>query len=313
MGLQDLDIDFDLISGLIVIAVVTIVVSFGGFPATRRVGSVRPIEVLREPTQSRGAMTLVRSFVAAATLSIAAAMTWSLVSGDNISGGNQILVIGPMFTASMAAAGPAVFPAILRMWTALVPARLSASWFLARNAAQFQATRSTATINALLVTIALPGSLYAGFATLGNATAAATGNRAGSLAPASFLLLVGGSLLVSLSGAAATVLMATRTREQEAALVQAAGGTRTVVLLRAVWEALILVITAILASAIVLALTAGGVALSLSRVAATAPDFGLGQAGFASAACAIILVAASAIPVLLALRQPIRAVLVASE
>ena len=307
-GLRHLDERFRPVTAAVVVAVVTTVVVLSGLGASRRAGRVRAVEVLRDPAQGRGRMTWGRWAVAAASLSIAVALTWTLGSGG-VRGGSQVLLIGPLSTATAAAVGPAWFPAVLRMWTSLLPAHLSASWFLARNAAAHQATRSTATISALVVTIALPGSLYAGFSTFGHAAAAATGHEPGSLAPSTFLLLLGGALTVSLSGGAATVLMATQTREQESALVQAAGGTRATVLARALWESLVLVGTAALVAAVVLIWTGCSAALSLSRATPTAPGFGAGPAAAATAVCTLVLVTVSVLPVLAALRRPVRAVL----
>jgi putative ABC transport system permease protein len=310
-GLQEVEPQTQVGSQLVVVLFVSLVVVFGGLKASRRAGRVRAIEVLRDADGDATRMGIPRWILLGLTLALAVLMTWTV--GNNSGGGSgQLLIIGPMFTAVGICAIPLVAPPLLRTWTRLIPDRTSTSWFLARNAAGFQVSRSTATISALVVTIALPGSFYAAFSTNGNFVRSSTGESMGTLGPGSFLILLGGPLLVSLAGAAATVLMATRTREQETALVQAAGGGRSLVLMRATWEALILVGTAALIAAGVQIVTGVGMALSLSRLAGTVPAFGLQPAVTAVAICVIVITAASAIPVASALRRPIRAVL-ASE
>jgi len=114
---------------------------------------------------------------------------------------------------------------------------------------------------------------------------------------------------VSLAGAAATVLMAGRGRSREAALVQAAGGTSAVVLSRAISEAVILVGTAVIVAGAVLIVTAVGSVWSLSLNASASPRFGVAIAGAAAAACLVVLVLASVLPVLAATRRPVPVVL----
>ncbi|MGD8194156.1 hypothetical protein ACEXQB_006625 [Herbiconiux sp. P18] len=294
----------------VVILFVTAVVVLGGLKASRRAGRVRAIEVLRDAGGGAAGMGVARWILLALTLALALLSTWSV--GNSAGGGaGQLLLIGPLFTAVAVCAIPLVAPPLLRGWTKVIPDRVSTSWFLARNAASFSVGRSTATISALVVTIALPGSFYAAFSTNGNFVRAATGETMGTLGPGSFLLLLGGPLVVSLAGATATVLMATRTREQETALVQAAGGGRGLVLLRATWEALILVVTSALIAVGVQLVTGVGMALSLSRITATTPSFGLAPAALAAAVSILAITAASALPVASALRRPVRAVLAA--
>jgi len=304
-GLGDVDPRSTTLGSAIVVLIVTAIVSASGLPASRRAGRVSAVEVLREPGDEQSKMSWKRWCSVILALLLALSMIGSLSSGT---GGSQVLLIGPVLTVAAASAGPLLFPSLLRGWTAIVPVRLSPSWFLARNAAGDQVGRSSATISAVLVTVALPGSIYAGSATLGT-TAHSDGNSGGALSATTFLLLLGGPLLVSLAGAAATVLMAGRGRSREAALVQAAGGTSAVVLSRAISEAVILVGTAVIVAGAVLIVTAVGSAWSLSLNASASPRFGVAIAGAAAAACLVVLVLASVLPVLAATRWPVPVVL----
>ncbi|MBO9056987.1 hypothetical protein JYQ29_08320 [Curtobacterium flaccumfaciens pv. flaccumfaciens] len=311
-GLRDLDERFGPTSAVSVVLAVTVVVVLSSLRPSRRAGLVRPIEVLREPESVRTRTTWTRWAASAVALLLAGLLTSSIVDAGVRTGG-QVLLIGPLVTAACTAIGPVVFPATLRAWTAVVPAHRSASWFLARNAAAFSVDRSSATVSALVITIALPGSLFAGFDTLGDAVHRTTGSSSGGgLDLQSVLLMLGGPLLVSLFGAAATVLMAGRTREQEAALVEAAGGSRSTVLARAAWESVILVGTAVLVAAVVLVLTGCGQAVALAvTVPGTQPHLGLRAALPAALVSLVLMVAAGTIPLLAGRRRSIPLVLAA--
>jgi putative ABC transport system permease protein len=311
-GLRDLDERFGPTSAVSVVLAVTVVVVLSSLRPSRRAGLVRPIEVLREPESIRTRTTWTRWAASAVALLLAGLLTSSIVDAGVRTGG-QVLLIGPLVTAACTAIGPVVFPATLRAWTAVVPAHRSASWFLARNAAAFSVDRSSATVSALVITIALPGSLFAGFDTLGDAVHRTTGSSSGGgLDVQSVLLMLGGPLLVSLFGAAATVLMAGRTREQEAALVEAAGGSRATVLARAAWESVILVGTAVLVAAVVLVLTACGQAVALAvTVPGTQPQLGLQAALPAALVSLVLMVAAGTIPLVTGRRRSIPLVLAA--
>lgn len=310
-GLRGLDERFGPTSAVAVVLAVTVVVVLSSLRASRRAGLVRPIEVLREPESVRTRTTWTRWARGAVALLLAGLLTSSIVDAGVRTGG-QVLLIGPLLTAACTAIGPVVFPAALRAWTSVVPAHRSASWFLARNAAAFSVDRSSATVSALVITIALPGSLFAGFDTLGDAVQRTTGSSGGGLDVQSVLLMLGGPLLVSLFGAAATVLMAGRSREQEAALVEAAGGSRATVLARAAWESVILVGTAVLVAAVVLVLTASGQAVALAvTVPGTQPHLGLQAALPAALVSLVLMVAAGTIPLVTGRRRSIPLVLAA--
>ena len=311
-GLRDLDERFGPTSAVSVVLAVTVVVVLSSLRPSRRAGLVRPIEVLREPESVRTRTTWTRWAASAVALLLAGLLTGSIVDAGVRTGG-QVLLIGPLLTAACTAIGHAVFPVALRAWTAVVPTHRSASWFLARNAAAFSVDRSSATVSALVITIALPGSLFAGFDTLGDAVQRTTGSSSGGgLDVQSVLLMLGGPLLVSLFGAAATVLMAGRTREQEAALVEAAGGSRATVLARAAWESVILVGTAVLVAAVVLVLTACGQAVALAvTVPGTQPHLGLQAALPAALVSLVLMVAAGTIPLVTGRRRSIPLVLAA--
>jgi putative ABC transport system permease protein len=309
-GLQHVHGRFDLVGALWTVGAVVLIVWLSGLRPSRRAARVRAIEALRNPSPRDAGMTWGRWFAAALTLLLAGSMLAALTTSDPRTGGSSVLLIGPMLTACAAAFGPLLFPFVLQVWTRIVPDRVSPSWFLARTTVAYDVSRSSATISAMLIVIALPGSIYAGFFTYGRAIGVITGTATSALAPQSFLLMLSGALLLSLVGAASTVAMASQTRARESALVQAAGGTTRVVVTRAAWEAVMHVGTAAIVAVGVLIATGAGEALALNVVApGTIPAFGAVAALPAALVGLVLVLGATVVPTLLDARRTITAVL----
>lgn len=290
---------------------VTLVVLLSGIRSARAAGRVGAIEALRDSDPRGARMTWIRWVLAAALLLVVISMALGLRSIGG-GGGSQALLIGPLLAGALIAVGPAIFPPVLKGWTSLVPARVSPSWFLARNAAAFNLIRSTSTISSLLLTIALPGGLFAGYETLRSAIPAAADAPTSGLSASTVLLLLSGPLLLSAAGAAVIVFMSSRTRDREGALLQAAGATRPAVVATAVGEAVIHVGTAALLAAVVLALTGlGEAAMIATALPQVVPHFGVLPALTAAGAGLLLVLIATLVPTLLSLRRPVVAVLAA--
>lgn len=234
------------------------VVLLGGLRGARRASRVSPVEVLREPEMPRARVEWFRYLVLVGLLlglvSVIVNLDREDASLSTISGAGLFLT--PLIAAAFAAAGPLLYPLVLRGWTALVPRKVSASWFFARHSARFRLSRSSAAIGPLMVAVALTGGLY----TMAASIDAVQGRSGGTLAPEGVVILLGGPLLLSAVAAAATVFMTGQSREREFSLLQAAGATRTVILLTSLWEALIYAFTAALLGG--LATSIGGVIIA---------------------------------------------------
>lgn len=293
-----------------IVLAVTGVVWIGSLAASARAGRVVATEALRAPSGQEARMTWSRWLAVGVALLVATLMTRGLATGGLAHGGSQILLIGPVVTLAAVAVGPALFPLAHRAWTALVPIR-STAWFLAQNTVGHDIGRSTATISPLVVTIALPGSIAAGFTTFGDAVAVVTGHHAAGPAPQSLVLFLAGPLLLSVVGAAATMLMSARTRDQESALLRAAGATPALTITRSVLESVMHVVTAMVVAGLVIAATGIGTAVALDVVApGTRPGLGVVPAVVAGAACLVVVVVAGSVPAVFTARRPItRAVL----
>lgn len=288
--------------GCVAVAVVGTIV-LGGLRGVRRASRVAPIEALREPEPPSVKLTWFRMLLAAATATGIVWMALAMNSGDFDLIMNSSIFVTPMIAALLAAAGPVLFPLVLRAWTACVPSRASAAWYLARHSAAHRLSRSTAAISPLMVAVALTGGLYTTVAVLKQAFIERTGDGSGfGIEFASVVLMLGGPLLLSGIAAAATVFMSSHAREREFALVQAAGSTRRTIVWMSVFEAGIYAITATILGLV--AIAAGGIitvsALELHTLPISFVSVGLvAGGGFA------LLLVATLVPTLAALRTEI--------
>ncbi len=302
--MRGISLHLGIVSVLAVTAAIAVIVLLGGLRGARRAGRTPPIEALRDPEPPRVRMGWLRLLLTAATLIAIVGIAASLngASFSQISG--QSILLTPLIAAVLAAAGPIVFPLVLRAWTALLPARASASWFLARNSARYRLSHSSAAISPLMVAIALTAGLYTTGATLNAAYAAQTGSSEdyGTLAPEGVVILLGGPLLLSAVAAAATVFMSGHARERELALVQAAGSTRAAIVLTAIWEALIYAVTAVLLGT---AATVAGGLIVAAALALPFPSVSFAPLGLIAGGGLLLILAATVAPTAAALRHEI--------
>ncbi|MBW1638016.1 hypothetical protein G3H63_02815 [Microbacterium resistens] len=281
----------------------------GGHRAARRASRVPPVEALREPEPPRVRMGVLRGVLVVATLGGVTALAWRLGDGDFSSIVNRGMFLTPAVVALMAAWGPVLYPAAQRIWSALVPARMSGAWFLARHDARSRVSQSTAVIAPLMVAIALVGGLYSGAATLGAAAPAWTGQQGDwTIQTEAVAVMLGGPLLVGTTGAAVAVFMASGARERQVALLQAAGADRGVIL-RAAWgEATIHAATAVLLGAAATVIGSGFLAAGLGL---SAPIVAWGPILLVGAVGAGLITLATLVPTAAALRMPVSRVLAA--
>lgn len=302
-GMQGVDVRIGGLGALAVVATIVLVVLLGGLRSARRASRTPPIEALRESEPRRIRMGWFRILLFAGAIALTASLASSMHGGSLSRISGQAPLLTPLIAAVLAAAGPIVYPFLLGAWTALVQARVSATWFLARNSARHRLGQSGAAIGPLMVAIALAGGLYTSGETLAAAQTAQTGITGGfELPPEGVVLLLGGPLLLSAIAAAATVFMTGHAREREFALVQAAGSTLAAILLAAVWEAVIYAVTAALLGAT--ATISGGLILA-SSLELPFPSISSGTLGLIAGGGFVLILVATVAPTIAALRYEI--------
>ncbi|MDF2507065.1 MAG: hypothetical protein K0Q52_924 [Microbacterium sp.] len=302
--MQGVSLHLGMGSGLLVIAAVALTVVLGGLRSARRASRTPAIEALRDAEPPRVRMGWIRMILTVSALAGTTALAMNLDGDASMSAfSGQAILLTPLIAAALAAAGPIVFPLVLRGWTSLLPTTASATWFLARNSARYRLARSSAAIGPLMVAIALAGGLYTTGVTLAAAEAARSGSDAGfDLAPEGVVILLGGPLLLSGVAAAATVFMSGHTREREFALIQAVGSTRGAIVLTAIWEAVAYAVTAALLG--VAATAVGGLVIA-GKLSLSGPIIAFPTIGLIAGGGLALLLAATVLPTVTALRTEI--------
>ncbi|MET1004085.1 MAG: ABC transporter permease [Propionibacteriaceae bacterium] len=292
-----------------VLGFVTVIVLLSGVRSARRASQVTGVAVLADPDPPQTTMGPLRWVGVLAVLGLLCALLLSIRATPVDRLEVPLWIIGPLVASLLVCLGPLIFPSVLRGWTALVPARWSVSWFLARSAALHSIGRSTAAVNPLMVAVALAGGLYSANGTV---RAAERVGAAGAITIGTVVLLLGGPLLLSALGSAVTIFMSARVRDREAALVRATGGTPEVVMATAAWEAFIYVVTAVLLGAVgVIATALVGAWAVASDAPGTFPRFGAGAVGVVAGAELLLVMVATVVPAGLGVRRDVAATLAA--
>lgn len=243
------------LTAAVVLALTVLVTVLGGLRAALSAGRTPALAALRTPEPEGKRMRWSRWLLLGVVVIAAGSGILSPLRADERSTAvSQLILLPAWLTLILAAAGPVLYPAVLRAWTGLLPARLSSSWHLARHQARHHLGRSTASITPLFVGASLLGGLMTMSATTSASMDASGLGGNFSFGLLQVMLLVGGPVLLGATGAAVVIFMSNRTQGRERALLQACGATDATVLCSALLQAVIHVVTAgVLAGAVVVA------------------------------------------------------------
>ncbi|GAA2972709.1 ABC transporter permease [Streptomyces enissocaesilis] len=288
--LRDITPAFSPVAVGAVIAYVLVTVLLGGSRGARRAAQIPAIQALREPEAPTKGMSTTRWLTGAALFLILVSIVVSLPGAEPEKAATSLMLIGPLTAGLLSALSPVFMVALLRRWTAVLPLPLPGWWHLARQAAAHHASQSTAVIIPLVMAVSLVGCLYA---SQGTAPGGDTFSIGG------VVLLLGGPILLSLTGATVTLFMAGRQRDREVALLLVSGGTTATIVAAVVSEAVIYVTTAVLLAVPTVLATGlvGAWALDVP------PVFGLGAVSTVVVASLVLITTAAVVPALLALRK----------
>lgn len=301
--------------GLPLMPVVWLVVGavfvLGGLKSARSAGRTPPMTVLREPESVRRGLTWPRVL-----LSVGLAFgTWQLAS--SLSGGDLDSLASSMFlpllmVATVVPVASVVLSALLTAWTSLVPQKRWNAWYLARHTARHGLAASTSVETPVMVGFALMAGIFSlsgilevyvqrhGIVDYGT-----------TLDWTSTVLLLGGPVLLVSVGAAVSVVMASKSRTRDVALLVAGGARPCTLLAAAVCEAFIHVATATLVgAACVLAsntIIAAAVGMPFYEGVTFTQGLAVSLVGFT------LVLAATLVPTIAALRREAATVLSVSE
>lgn len=291
----------------IVVPLTLAVTVLGGLRAAVSAGRTPPLSALREPEAESKRMRWWR-WVLFLVVLLAAGLGGALApfrAEERSTAISQFPLLPAYLTAIVAAIAPVLSPAVLRAWTSIIPPHRSTTWFLARNQARYHLGRSTASVTPLFVGAALLGGLMTMAATTGTAMTDAGMPGNFDLDVLQVMLLIGGPVALGATGAAVVLFMSNRTQGAEQSLLRASGATRGVVVAAALWQAVMHVVTAALLAGIVIVGTALVSSAALNRFVPAAPVFDLGAAAALVAGGLVLTGAATVIPSMLRLREPL--------
>ena len=223
----------------------------GGLKAARSAGTTPPLVALNELEPKRKGVTRLRIFVFAG---LAVGVGWLVVSvvGSGSDAAMGISIYLPiLMVAMLAAAAPFVFSALLSTWTSLVPQARWNAWHLARHTARYGLSTSTSVETPIMVGFGLVAGIFSLSSTLGvYVRQQGMIGWSTSLDFTSALLLLGGPILLCAIGAAVSVVMTSRSRTRDVALLIASGARPQTLVAAAACEAFIHAVTATLVGAV---------------------------------------------------------------
>jgi putative ABC transport system permease protein len=285
----------------------------GGLRQTLHASRVAPVEALREHDaggqEARMRIGRIVASVLTGLVLVAAYATVALFTADpdseTISNltllSMTVLIIVAVLLALLA---PVVVGPLTRVWVKAVPLPW-ASWQLARRTVSARARRLVRSVVPVMMTIGLLLGMLAIWESL-ESTLVANGYdiEITATGPASLLIFLGLPLLIALSGGIGSLIMMSRQRDAELALLGIAGATPAQRVVVPLLEAVIITITATILGVLMAAAAVGVLALGLPAAGMTYA-FVPPTAMFSAAVMVSLLinVIATVLPTLRALRE----------
>ncbi|MGV8881555.1 MAG: FtsX-like permease family protein [Rhodoglobus sp.] len=311
-------VTFGIGGATVAILMILAIVLASSIPAALRAARTPALSVLRESTPPSPRMHRFRWVAAVVTVIVLVLLVLAMSTG----GRSQLVGMGTMLSAVIvalaAAVGPLLYPAVLRGWTSLIPARVSPAWYLARHNARHKLGRSTAAITPMMVAVALSGGAIAVVATATNAIMIIGDVPADYYTQdvnnniALLITVAGAPVAISLLGSAVVVFVTGRDRYRDNALLRASGATDGTIVKAAAAEALIHAVTAYILGVASVAISAVIVATIFMREtneAVVVPYIPLLETGGILVAGLVLILVSTVVPTLLSLRADVPAML----
>ena len=279
----------------------------GGLKGARSAGRTSPLAVLRESKPRRAGMTWMRVLLFAG-LAIGAWQVAAIMIGS-VPGVvmNWSLYLPILTTAGIAAVGPLAFAAILKAWTSVVPQSRWNAWYVARHTARFGLSASTSVETPVMVGFGLVAGIYSSVSVWA-AWARLQGDADfNGIDFTTALLMFGGPILLCAIGAAVSVVMTSRSRTRDVALLIASGARPQTMLGAAVCEALIHAVTATLVGAA--AVVASNATIAYAVGLPLFANLAFGEGLVVSLAGFVLVLTATLVPTCAALNKEPAAVL----
>ncbi len=298
---------------LIATALTVVVAVLGGYRVASRAATIPAVEALREAAAepplrtSRG--RLVGSIVVGVLAVLFSAGSLYLMGTNDLQKGDQVVQGGLMVMALTGIAlwlsAPFLVGHVTRAWTSLVRSK-SAAWQLATRTVVTRNVRMSRSVTPVMMTVGILLSMLVLGASMAELIRQMYGEEqmaGGSLG--ALLMVLGLTLLVSLSGAVGNLVMMARQRDAEVALVGISGATPGQQTSLLVLEGGIVAVSGILMGLVMVVTSSAYVYVGLVLYAPIAlvrvPWF---EMGVVMLACVLLCVLTTTLPSLPSLRQP---------
>lgn len=244
--------DGTLAPALVALAGSTLVCYLASFAPARRAARIPAVHAVRDSVEASKTMPVSRWIVAGilvfvliqqVIVTVFAMQTLGADSGVESAAATLALTLGVMMIATIGALAPVLVPALIRLWTAIVPPRFAPSWFIARHSAIEHPRQASTAVMPISIGIALYGILFGIIATWQNALHAA--GLAGELNTIDTYVMLTPAAVIALTGSVASILLTTRARTRQYALIRTAGAQPRTIVGIALAEAVSYSITAI--------------------------------------------------------------------
>ena len=222
----------DLSSTPIVWLGVACIFLFGGLKAARAAGRTTPLQALTSQPLKKLDMTWIRLLLFAVLLTITVWFSYSIIVDGPNNGMDRSIYLPILLVGTLVPIAPVLFLLFMRIWTLLVPQRCIV-WFLARRMALYNFSLSTSVQTPIMVGF----GMVAGILTIINTMKHYAMDIGLDLT--STILAMGGPILLSAVGAAASIGMTARSRISDVKLLAISGASPRTLILAAICETFI--------------------------------------------------------------------------
>ena len=215
---------FEFSVAFLVFMAVVVLSALGAARKARRtpiLAAIRTPEIVNAPLST----TRIVLAIVCAIIAIASSVLLHVTQAGYVAIGQMLILVAFLFAAPWAS------ERVMRLWVGLVPGRM-ASWYVARESAKYNVTRSHAGISLMVIAVGL-GTLTGVFGLWSEPEYAVMA-----------IALFGAPLGLVLFAGAATIIMTSGHRRRDTTLLTMSGATRTTTLAAAAFEALIFTLTA---------------------------------------------------------------------
>ena len=215
------------LSGLLwTVGLSTAVTLIGAAGPALRIGRVQPIEALRLDERVKVRMTWLRWALAAlAMLSCAFTATSAISESSTGPASSAVLLSGVSLLVALAAVAPVLVPRLTLFWSAVMPARLSVAWYLARHQAAHRMSSTTAAVVPLGLAVGLFAVYFSAAATWEAAVGASSEDSRSNAVQGLVLFAPAG--VIGICGSLAVLILASHESRREGALVRSIGARRS--------------------------------------------------------------------------------------